>query len=165
VKELRDIEIEVQTGRTLQGAESYAYHAQFLERGSALYQPETLRRIQTGAKVTAEEVAQLRQKLDRLRRDIVKVFAEVDLLVTPATPVPAPTIAELKQSQDLRARELLLLRNTRPFNVWGLPAISIPCGFTKAGLPIGLQIAGPHWQEQRVLQLAYAFEQAAQKTK
>jgi aspartyl-tRNA(Asn)/glutamyl-tRNA(Gln) amidotransferase subunit A len=164
-EEVREIEIEVQTGRTLQGAESYAYHAQFLEKGSALYQAETLRRIQTGASVTAEEVAQLKQKLAQLRRDIVRVFAEVDLLVTPATPVPAPTIAELKQSEDLRARELLLLRNTRPFNVWGLPAISIPCGFTKAGLPIGLQIAGPHWQEQRVLQLAHAYEQATQKTK
>ena len=41
----------------------------------------------------------------------------------------------------------VLLRNTRPFNVWGLPAISVPCGFTKSGLPIGLQIAGPHWRE------------------
>jgi aspartyl-tRNA(Asn)/glutamyl-tRNA(Gln) amidotransferase subunit A len=54
----------------------------------------------------------------------------------------------------------LLLRNTRPVNVWGLPAISIPCGFTTAGLPIGLQIIGPQWREDTVLQLAYAYEQA-----
>jgi aspartyl-tRNA(Asn)/glutamyl-tRNA(Gln) amidotransferase subunit A len=54
------------------------------------------------------------------------------------------------------------LRNTRPVNVWGLPAISIPCGFTKAGLPIGLQIIGPHWGEARVLQLAHAYEQATE---
>jgi len=46
------------------------------------------------------------------------------------------------------------------FNVWGLPAISVPCGFTQSGLPIGLQIAGPHWREDLVLQLAYAYEQA-----
>jgi aspartyl-tRNA(Asn)/glutamyl-tRNA(Gln) amidotransferase subunit A len=52
------------------------------------------------------------------------------------------------------------LRNTRPFNVWGLPAISIPCGFTKTGLPIGLQIAGPARGEQAVLALAYAYEKA-----
>jgi len=70
-------------------------------------------------------------------------------------------IAELKQNPDLlRPRELLLLRNTRPINVWGLPAISIPCGFTPAGLPIGLQIIGPHWGEAKVLQLAHAYEQA-----
>jgi Asp-tRNA(Asn)/Glu-tRNA(Gln) amidotransferase A subunit family amidase len=60
----------------------------------------------------------------------------------------------------LRPRELLLLRNTRPVNVWGLPAISIPCGFTETGLPIGLQIIGPHWAEARVLQVAHAYEQA-----
>jgi len=55
----------------------------------------------------------------------------------------------------------VLLRNTRPFNVWGLPAISVPCGLTKSGLPIGLQIAGPHWREDLVLSLAQAYEQSA----
>jgi len=96
-----------------------------------------------------------------LRRDIVPIFAEVDVLVTPTTPVPAPVIAELKQNPDrLRPRELLLLRNTRPVNVWGLPAISVPCGFTEAGLPIGLQIIGPPWGESVVLRLAHAYEQA-----
>ena len=89
------------------------------------------------------------------------MFEDVDVLVTPTTPVPAPAIDELKQNPDLlRPRELLLLRNTRPVNVWGLPAISVPCGFTNAGLPIGLQIIGPHWREDRVLQLAHAYEQA-----
>jgi len=85
----------------------------------------------------------------------------VDLLVTPTTPIAAPRIAELKQDPAaLRPAELTLLRNTRPFNVWGLPAISVPCGFTKGGLPVGLQIAGPHWREDLVLRLAYAYERA-----
>jgi len=85
----------------------------------------------------------------------------VDVLVTPTTPIPAPAIAELEENPDLlRPRELLLLRNTRPINVWGLPAISLPCGFTEAGLPIGLQIIGPHCGEARVLQVANSYEQA-----
>ena len=89
------------------------------------------------------------------------MFENVDVLVTPTAPIPAPTIAELKENPDLlRPRELLLLRNTRPANMWGLPAISVPCGFTRAGLPIGLQIIGPHWREDKVLQLAYAYEHA-----
>jgi aspartyl-tRNA(Asn)/glutamyl-tRNA(Gln) amidotransferase subunit A len=46
--------------------------------------------------------------------------------------------------------------------VWGLPAISVPCGFTKSGLPIGLQIAGAHWREDLVLRLAYAYEEATE---
>ena len=58
-----------------------------------------------------------------------------------------------------RPAELLLLRNTRPVNVWGLPAISVPCGKTKAGLPIGFQIIGAANRDTEVLQLAYTYEQ------
>jgi len=50
--------------------------------------------------------------------------------------------------------------NTRPFDTFGIPAISVPCGFTKAGMPIGLMIAGPHFNEGKVLALAYAYQQA-----
>jgi aspartyl-tRNA(Asn)/glutamyl-tRNA(Gln) amidotransferase subunit A len=161
-KEIRDLELEVPTQRTLQGAESYAYHAEFVKRSPELYQPETLRRIKNGATVEPAEVQRRLQLLAKFRSEIEKVFEEVDVLVTPTVPIPPPTIAELKQNPDqLRERELILLRNTRPFNVWGLPAISIPCGFTKSGLPIGLQIAGPHWGETRILQLAHAYEQAS----
>jgi aspartyl-tRNA(Asn)/glutamyl-tRNA(Gln) amidotransferase subunit A len=159
--EIRDIEISVPTDRTLQSAEAYAFHAEFLTRNPELYQPETLRRIRTGQNVSPEDLIESRRELERARHDIASVFADVDVLVTPTTPIVAPTIAELKQNPDrLRPRELLLLRNTRPINVWGLPAISIPCGFTEAGLPIGLQIIGPHWGEARVLQVAHAYEQA-----
>jgi len=52
--------------------------------------------------------------------------------------------------------------NTRPFDLFGIPAISIPCGFTKAGMPIGLMIAGPHFTEGKVLALAYAYQQATE---
>ena len=158
---VREIELDVPTDRTLQSAESYSYHAQSLSRSPELYQPETLNRILKGADISGEEVEQLRSELREIRREIDKIFENVDVLITPTTPVPAPTIAELKENPDLlRPRELLLLRNTRPVNVWGLPAISVPCGFTAAGLPIGLQIIGPHWREDRVLQLACAYEQA-----
>jgi aspartyl-tRNA(Asn)/glutamyl-tRNA(Gln) amidotransferase subunit A len=156
-----EIELDVPTDRTLQSAESYAYHAQFVSRSLDLYQPETLNRILKGADISGEEVERRRIELREIRREIDKVFENVELLITPTTPVPAPIIAELKENPDLlRPRELLLLRNTRPVNVWGLPAISVPCGFTSAGLPIGLQIIGPHWREDRVLQLACAYEEA-----
>lgn len=159
--EIRDIELPVSTDRTLQSGESYAFHAQFADRTPELYQPETLRRILTGKNVTAEALLECHRDLERARREIASVFSDLDVLVTPTTPIPAPAIAELKQNPDhLRPRELLLLRNTRPINVWGLPAISVPCGFTEGGLPIGLQIIGPHWGEARVLQVAYAYEQA-----
>jgi Asp-tRNA(Asn)/Glu-tRNA(Gln) amidotransferase A subunit family amidase len=159
--ELRDIERTDSTDRTLQSAEAYAFHAEYVARTPELYQPETLRRIRTGENVSQDELMKCRRDLEGVRREIEATFLDVEALVTPTTPIPAPTIGELKQNPDLlRPRELLLLRNTRPANVWGLPAISIPCGFTAAGLPIGLQIIGPHWGEAKVLQLAQAYEQA-----
>jgi aspartyl-tRNA(Asn)/glutamyl-tRNA(Gln) amidotransferase subunit A len=159
--EIREVELFVPTDRTLQAAESYAVHAEFIARSPELYQPETLRRLRAGQDVAQEKLLESRDQLQKLRRDIVSIFTEVDVLVTPTTPVPAPTISELKQSPDrLRPQELLLLRNTRPVNVWGLPAISVPCGFTESGLPIGLQIIGPPWGESAVLRIAHAYEQA-----
>jgi len=159
--DLHEIELDVPTDRRLQTAESYAYHAEFVSRSPELYQPETLRRIRKGQEIGSEEIEKGRRELQKMREEVKRVFETGDVLVTPTTPISAPTIVELKQNPELlRPREILLLRNTRPVNVWGLPAISIPCGFTHAGLPIGLQIIGPHWREDQVLQLAYAYEQA-----
>ena len=158
--EIREVTLSVPTDRALQSAEAYAYHAEFAARSPELYQPETLRRIMTGANINKSELASHRRELEQARQEIRAIFEQVDVLITPTVPVAAPTIVELQQDMEsLRTRELVLLRNTRPFNVWGVPAISVPCGFTQAGFPIGLQIAGPHWGEPRVLQLAHAYEQ------
>jgi aspartyl-tRNA(Asn)/glutamyl-tRNA(Gln) amidotransferase subunit A len=159
--DMREISVVPDNDRTVQAAESYAFHAASVAKSPELYQPETLRRIKTGEKITPEEYRRRRAELDAVRDSIRGIFETVDVIVTPTTPIPAPTIAELKENPDLlRPRELLLLRNTRPFNVWGLPAISIPCGFTSAGLPVGMQIAGAHGRDDLVLQMAYACERA-----
>ncbi len=159
--ELREVKLEVPTDRALQAAESYAYHAESVAKSPELYQAETVRRIRSGETISAAEYIQRRRELDEGRRGIRAVFADVDVLVTPTMPMPAPAIADLRANPEaLRPAELRLLRNTRPFNVWGLPAISVPCGFTQSGLPIGMQIAGPHWREDLVLRVAHAYEQA-----
>jgi aspartyl-tRNA(Asn)/glutamyl-tRNA(Gln) amidotransferase subunit A len=161
VAEVSEVHLDLPTDRTVQAAESYAYHAENIARTPELYQAETVRRIRSGADISATEYIQRRQELDYERRRVQAIFANVDLLLTPTTPIPAPAIADLrKDPAALRPAELILLRNTRPFNVWALPAISVPCGFTKSGLPIGLQIAGPRWREDLVLRLAHAYEQA-----
>jgi len=161
VAQVLDVQIEVSSDRTVQAAESFAYQAENVARTPELYQPETLRRIRSGANVSAADYIQRRREMDEARRSIRDAFADVDLLITPTMPLPAPAISDLRKDPDaLRPAELRLLRNTRPFNVWGLPTISIPCGFTQAGLPIGLQIAGPPWREEVVLRLADAYEQA-----
>ena len=163
VADIKEVELNVPTDRTLQAAEAYAYHAENVARTPDLYQAETVRRIRSGEAVTAAVYIQRRRELEEARRSIAHVFADVDLLVLPTMPMPAPAIADLKADPAaLRPAELKLLRNTRPFNVWGLPAISVPSGFTQSGLPIGLQIAGPHWREDLVLRLAHAYEQATE---
>lgn len=160
---LSDASMPIDTDRTVQAAEAYAFHAQFLAERAGLYQPETLRRIQRGESVAARDYILKRIELDHLRRAAADLFADYDLLVTPTSPVTAPALAELQANpDDLRRRELILLRNTRPFNVLGLPAVSVPCGFTRAGLPIGLQIAGAPGDDACVLQLAHAYEQATE---
>ena len=159
--EIKHVRLHVPTDRTLQAAESYAYHEENIALHSDLLSPETVRRIRSGEDVTAADYIARRRELEEARRTIAGVFADADVIVTPTAPIPAPTIAELRANPGtLRPAELKLLRNTRPFNVWGLPAISVPCGSTKSGLPIGLQIAGPHWREDLVLRLGFAFEQA-----
>jgi aspartyl-tRNA(Asn)/glutamyl-tRNA(Gln) amidotransferase subunit A len=163
VADVREVQIEVSHDRTVQAAESFAYHAENVVRTPELYQPETLRRIRSGENISAADYIQRRRELDGERRRAHELFAEVDLLVTPTMPIPAPAIADLRKDPSaLRPAELILLRNTRPFNVWGLPAISVRCGFTRSGLPIGLQIAGPPWREDLVLKLAHAFESATE---
>lgn len=102
-----------------------------------------------------------RRELEASRHLIRKTFDNVDILLTPTVPIPPPLITELRQHPEtMRPQELLMLRNTRPFNVWGIPTISVPCGFTSEGLPIGLQLAGPAWREDLLLQAAEAYEQA-----
>jgi len=161
VAEMKEVKLNVPTDRTLQAAESYAYHAENAGKTPELYQAETLRRIRSGESITAAQYIKSRRELDEARRSIAQAFTGVDVLVSPTMPMPAPAIADLRATPEaLRPAELKLLRNTRPFNVWGLPAISVPCGFTQSGLPIGLQIAGPHWREDLVLRVAHAYEQA-----
>jgi aspartyl-tRNA(Asn)/glutamyl-tRNA(Gln) amidotransferase subunit A len=158
--ELQEVELPVPTDRTLQSAESYAVHAEFISKNPELYQPETLRRIQNGANISSEQIARGRRELEHQREAFAAFFTSVDFLITPTVPIPAPLVSKLQNDpEQLRPTELILLRNTRPFNVGGGPAISIPCGLTQSGRPIGLQIAGPHHAEAAVLQLAHAYEQ------
>jgi Asp-tRNA(Asn)/Glu-tRNA(Gln) amidotransferase A subunit family amidase len=161
--EIRDLKLEVSTDRTLASAEAYAYHKSFVESSPEQYQPATLARIQSGASISASDALRASRELQAIRHDIQQIFDEVDVLLTPTVPIPPPVIADLqKRPEDLRPQELIMLRNTRPFNVWGIPTISVPCGFTKNGLPIGLQLAAAPWQGIVLLQAAQAYEQATE---
>jgi aspartyl-tRNA(Asn)/glutamyl-tRNA(Gln) amidotransferase subunit A len=163
-----EIEIEaanemVLTALLIQKTEAYAYHRQYVTKSPDLYQPETLKRIRAGEGISGADYVDARRKLDQHRRSVSKIFDTVDLAVTPTTPIPPLTVSELLADPDqLRAKEVLASPNTRPFNLLGLPAITIPCGFTSKGLPMGMQIIGPLGGEAAVLRLAHAYEQVTE---
>ncbi|MCH8345482.1 MAG: Asp-tRNA(Asn)/Glu-tRNA(Gln) amidotransferase subunit GatA [Chloroflexi bacterium] len=136
--------------------EALAYHKRWLAERPQDYGEDVRARLEMGLLYPAVSYVQAQ----RFRSLIVeewrqKVFDRVDLLAVPTTPVPAPSLDE----NDLQTT-LTLTRFTGPFNLTGLPAISIPCGFTNGGLPIGLQLVGRWWDEATVLRAAHAYQQA-----
>jgi aspartyl-tRNA(Asn)/glutamyl-tRNA(Gln) amidotransferase subunit A len=155
----QEIALSAENDYTVVRCEPYVYHQRYLPAHADEYDPETLRRIRTGTDITAIQYVEKYRDLLRMRRDVLQLFNQVDLIITPTCPLLPPSFAELEaEPQDLRPKELLMLRNTRPFNVFGLPAISLCCGFSASGLPIGLQITGAPGAEGMVLALAHAYQ-------
>jgi aspartyl-tRNA(Asn)/glutamyl-tRNA(Gln) amidotransferase subunit A len=146
--------------------EIYAYHLPWITTTPELYQPATRTLIQGAAKASSATYAQARRQVDLVRREIGKVFAAVDLLITPTQRGVAQPIAPAQSPAGGRGGAPSPgppgggLVNTAAFDVYGLPTISVPCGFSLSGLPIGLQISGNHFAESTVLALAHAYERA-----
>lgn len=145
---------------TILTAEAYEYHKDYVAKNPELYQAATVKRIRAGADVTISAYIQSRRQLDQIRHSVSRLFDTVDVVITPTAPVPPFAIADLTDPNTARPKELQMLHNTRPFDMFGLPTISVPCGFTAEGLPIGMQISGPPGGEATVLRLAHAYEQA-----
>ncbi|HTG74932.1 MAG TPA: amidase [Terriglobia bacterium] len=138
---------------TLWGSEAYAYHKVWITQSPEKYQPGTRAQLQRTANANGGEYAQARRDLDLVRREIRKVFAKVDLLIAPTMKTPPALLSAPGGGGG---------NNNVAFDMYGVPSISVPCGFTSSGLPIGLQISGAHFAETNVLALAHAYEQATE---
>ena len=110
--------------------------------------------IDRGMQITKEAYEKAKQERPLQIAEVKKVFGEVDALLTPTMPTVAPLLAGATKDYD-RGRQFTL-----PFSWTGLPSVSVPCGFSPAGLPIGLQIVGNELQESLLLQIAAAYEDA-----
>jgi aspartyl-tRNA(Asn)/glutamyl-tRNA(Gln) amidotransferase subunit A len=142
------------------GGEMYAYHEPLFTQMAGRYQIPTRRNLQNGANAKASEYIRGHWALELMRRTIDDGFKDVDVVILPTrrhTPRTVDAALEREETDKPRNPEL---ENTGQFNIYGIPAISVPCGFTEAGLPVGLMIAGPRFSEGRVLALARAFEDA-----
>jgi aspartyl-tRNA(Asn)/glutamyl-tRNA(Gln) amidotransferase subunit A len=147
-------------------SEIYAYHQPWITKTPELYQDATRNLILGAGKTSPVTYANARHQVDVVRREIKKVFATVDLLITPtqrgvAQPIAGPPAAGGRGGTPPAGGAGGLV-NTAAFDVYGLPTMSVPCGFTASGLPIGLQISGNHFAETTVLALAHAYEQATE---
>jgi len=165
VAEVRDVQLEIARHRTVFDAEIYEYHEEMVATVPEGYDPHTLARIRKCAGISATEYIRARRELEAQRRTAESVFGQVELVITPTVPVAAPRLSKLLPlaEPDLRDFETrYLLRNTAPFSVLYWPSVSVPCGFTREGLPVGLQISGKPGADATVLQLALAYETATQ---
>lgn len=146
-------------------AESARYHALqgFFPGRAAEYSADLRGRLELGAGIRAVDyLAAIKQRRDVVR-DFEAAFERVDVIVAPTTPVAAPKIgsAEVTIGGKKEPVRAALLRLNRPANYTGNPAISVPCGLTREGLPIGLQLIGRRWGEAELLAIAQAYEDAA----
>jgi aspartyl-tRNA(Asn)/glutamyl-tRNA(Gln) amidotransferase subunit A len=145
-------------------AEASACHRDLLRRhGDKLYPPVRLR-LEGGLFISAADYLRAQQGRTLLDREARGLLEQVDLLAGPTEPVTAPELgaAQVPVGEDTLGTVAALTQFTRPYNITGFPAISIPCGFSDSGLPIGLQLAGRPFDEVTVLRAAHAYEQATE---
>lgn len=145
-------------------AEATAFHqsAGYFPARAAEYGEEVRKLLEKGKAVRAVDYLKAFEVQKQVRADFEVAFARVDAILAPSVPVAAPRIGEKLvtiggEEETVRAA---LIRLNRPANLTGLPAISMPCGFTRAGLPIGVQILGRAWDEATLFGIARAYEQA-----
>lgn len=165
--ELREVEFRgIKEAASLVGiitvGEALSYHWKWLRSRAKDYGSDVRDRMEANRNQRTVEYLQAQEKRRMYTQAFVKVFESVDVVAAPTLPVLAPLIGQKKISwgrtrEDVRAA---LLRMTRPGNLTGLPAISLPCGFTGDNLPVGLQLFGRHYEEATLLRVAYAYEQA-----
>jgi aspartyl-tRNA(Asn)/glutamyl-tRNA(Gln) amidotransferase subunit A len=141
-------------------SEALAYHAEHLRTRAGDYQADVRERLMIGIAVSGLHYVRAQQVRALARAEVDQALARRDVLLAPSTPIAATVIGERHTmigdtSADVRASLLLY---TRAFNLSGHPACSLPCGFTRAGLPIGLQLVGRPFDEATVLRVADAFQ-------
>jgi aspartyl-tRNA(Asn)/glutamyl-tRNA(Gln) amidotransferase subunit A len=137
-------------------AEAAVYHRERLQNHPDGFGEDVLRRLRSGASCNATDYILARQIQTVQRHQFEQVIKIYDFFIMPTTPITAPPI----EGPDAVEQVHLLTRYTAPFNLTGLPALSMPCGFTRDGLPVGMQLVAGSWSEGRLLSAGYAYEQA-----
>jgi len=142
-------------------AEAYTLNKKLLEEHFDRLDPIVAHRMIKGREVAADEYLQNNIAWKNLRTKAINSLKDVDALLVPTTAIPALPAADVDADTDIYSeRNLTYLRNTSIGNVLNMCGLSVPCGFTKQGLPIGLMIYAKPFQENVVLRAGYSFQQA-----
>jgi aspartyl-tRNA(Asn)/glutamyl-tRNA(Gln) amidotransferase subunit A len=136
--------------------ELYHYQKQFFDKSPELYRPSSRQQLESLKSVTAVAYVETLKRIRECRRDIRRIFEDIDVLLLPTMREPAPLLSETLSGAHHRPPS-----NVSAFNRFGIPAISVPCGFSGNGLPVGLQIVGRPFGEQNVFAVAHAYQQAS----
>ncbi|HEU5438669.1 MAG TPA: amidase [Ktedonobacterales bacterium] len=151
--------------RGVQRPEAYTYHADqgWLDARADRYSPEVHANIAAGGEYSAAEYIRFQQRRRAFTDAMRTVLRSVDALAMPTMAIPAPRIEDYARPLLVNGEELRggALRLTFPFDLTGQPALSLPCGFTAAGLPIGLQFAAAHFGEPTLLRLGHAYQRVS----
>ncbi len=139
-------------------ADGAAFHRERMQEHPDWFGADVRQRLQNGAAFTSSEYILARRAQAEVKRQLEILFDEHDVLLLPTTPITAPVL----EGEDALERARQLTRFTAPFNLAGLPALTVPCGFTKENLPIGLQLVSRAWNEAGVLRAGYTFQQATE---
>ena len=137
--------------------ELYHYHQQFFEKTPEDYYPKSRRMLERARSIQSAAYVETLKRIREARRDVRRIFEQVDILLLPAMREPAPLIRETIDGSHKRPPS-----NLAAFNRFGLPSLVLPCGFSKDGLPIGLQVVGPAFGETTVLAAAFAYQQSTE---
>jgi aspartyl-tRNA(Asn)/glutamyl-tRNA(Gln) amidotransferase subunit A len=142
--------------------EAAAFHKRWLIERPGDYGPQVLMRLQNGLAIPAVSYLEAMRWRGPALAAFNEATAGVDAVIAPVAPVAAPTIAEsdVGNSPDAEAVIQRLTRFTRPINYLGLPSLAIPTGFTRAGLPVGMQLIGRSFDEAVLLRIGAAFQRA-----
>jgi aspartyl-tRNA(Asn)/glutamyl-tRNA(Gln) amidotransferase subunit A len=139
--------------------ESVSIHEKMISQHADLYTPGIRSRIQSGFNVSAIDYVRALRARQWFNHQMAESMKQVDVLITPSVPIQAPTIAECIPSPGIPGKGIELAMFTGVFDVTGQPSHSIPCGFTKGGMPIGMMITGHPFDESTVLRVGHAYEQ------
>lgn len=158
--ELPDMDTIVAAFRTTLTTEAYAVHEQNLRDYPSLWSDEIRERLNSSRETLAKDYIQAQQIKKRAIRDFENMFKEIDILVTPTIPILPFAIGEreIDVNGSVIHSSLLLNKYTGPFNITGLPSLSMTCGFSKDGLPIGLQLVGKSFDEANIYRFAAILE-------